>query len=147
VEAKANDLEPSRRGLEPLSQLFRSAGLERRRESLVAERGGRVRGFALLEISSLGLNFSELTNAFTVHLFEPDEDAHRALALAARRRYAEVGRPHCVALAEDEALRLFEAEGFVRVKDYACWTFHREHLVALEEYFATLFGAQGAKPA
>ena len=114
---------------------------------LVAERDGRVVGFALLEVSSLGLNFSELTNAFTVHLLEEDEDAHRALVVAAQRRYAEIGRSHCVALAEGEHLLAFEEAGFARVKDYACWTFHRDHMSDLEEYFAKLFGARGRRRA
>jgi hypothetical protein len=147
VETMANDLQASRASLASVSERFRAAGLERRREALVADRDGCVLGFALLEISSLGLNFSELTNAFSVHLFEEDAAVHRALVMTAKRRYAEIGRPQCVALAEGADLALFEAAGFARVKEYACWTFARTHMSALEEYFATLFGAQGRRRA
>ena len=142
VELMANDLQASRANLASVSRLFNTAGLHRRRESIVAERDGHIKGFALLEISSLGLNFSELTNAFTVHLFEEDPYVRLALVRSAARRYAELDRRQCIALEEGDDLSSFEAAGFVKIKDYACWTFHRDHLANLEEYFITLFGAR-----
>jgi hypothetical protein len=142
VEVIANDLKPADVLLGSVSRLYGSAGLYRRRQPMVVERDGRVTGFALLEMSSLGLNLSELTNAFTVHLFEADAQSHLALTASARQRYAELGRLQCIALAEGTDLSLFEAAGFVKVKDYACWTFHRDHMMGLEEYFVTLFGAR-----
>lgn len=146
VEVEANQLQASGDGLEKLSREYELAGLTRRRESIVVERGGRMAGFALLEIASRGMNFSELTNAFTVHLMEDgDDEARRALVEAARRRYAELGREQCIALEEGEDLSAYEAAGFSKVKDYTCWTFHREHLAGMEQFFRALFGARGGK--
>jgi hypothetical protein len=142
VEVSATDLDPLQARLPAVSQRFTNAGLNRRRELLVAEVSGRVTGFALMEISSLGLNFSELTNAFTVHLLEDDPESRRALVIGARQRYDELGRRQCIALEEGDDLSAFEASGFVKIKDYVCWTFHREHLAALEEYFIDLFGGR-----
>jgi hypothetical protein len=142
VELMANDLQPDRSRLDSLSRQFRNMGLDRRREPIVAERNGRITGFALLEISSLGLNFSELTNAFTVHLLEEDPETRLALIRTAKQRYAELGRSQCIALEEGDDLSAFEAEGFTKVKDYTCWTFHRDHTEGLEEYFITLFGSR-----
>ena len=123
------------------SAAHQSLGLTRRREGLVAERDGKPAGFALLEFSSRGMNFSELTNSFTVHLFEPDRDTQLALIQAAKLRYAAAGYTHCVAL-EDGDADVFLAAGFSTSKDYACFTFHRQHLERMEEYFVALFGAR-----
>ena len=142
TEVAANDLEPARFHVSDLGAEFGILGLTRRRECLVAERHGRLAGFALLEVAALGMNFSELTNAFTVHLLDDDTEARRALILAAKARYRELGRAQCVALEEGDELAPFEAAGFARVKDYTCWTFHREHLEGMEHYFMDLFGAR-----
>ncbi|MBS1810144.1 MAG: hypothetical protein JST84_18430 [Acidobacteria bacterium] len=148
TEVQANQLQASDDGLANLSRAYEQAGLMRRRESLIAARNGRVTGFALLEIASLGMNFSELTNAFTVHLMD-DTDAETRLALveSAKQRYAELGRAQCIALEEGDDLTSYEAAGFSRIKDYTCWTFHREHLAGMEEYFLTLFGARSRRGA
>jgi len=143
VEVQANQLQASCNGLENLSREYEQAGLMRRRESIVAQRNGRVTGFALLEIASLGMNFSELTNSFTVHLMDAaDAETRLALVEAAKQRYAEYGRVQCIALEDGEDLSTYEAAGFSKVKDYTCWTFHREHLFGMEQFFRALFGAR-----
>ncbi|MBY0507466.1 MAG: hypothetical protein K2X03_26365 [Bryobacteraceae bacterium] len=123
------------------SAAHENAGLMRRRATVVAERAGRATGFALLEFSSLGMNFSELTNAFSVHMIDDDADSRRALIDEAKRRYAAIGRAQCVALEEGDVAP-FLAAGFTTSKDYACFTFHRQHLEQMEEYFVTLFGSR-----
>jgi hypothetical protein len=142
AELMANNLHRTQIRLDAVSDHFSSLGLDRHREPLVAERNGRVTGFALLDVSSLGMNFSELTNSFTIHLVEADAESRHALIAAAQQRYADLNRPQCIALVEDDDLSPFIAAGFVKVKDYTCWTFHRSHMAALEEYFITLFGAR-----
>ena len=64
------------------------------------------------------MNFSELTNAFTVHLVEDDDNESRlALALYARWRYEDLGRTVCIALDDGQDLSAFEAAGFVEAKE------------------------------
>ena len=147
VELMANDFEKSKFNLPKLSKHYTSAGLDRNRECIVAQRDGRITGFALLEVSSLGLNFSELTNAFTVRMIEEDPESRLALIVAAKQRYGELGRLQCVALEEDEDLSSFVAAGFTRGKDYACGTYHRDHFADLEEYIITLFSARRRRSA
>lgn len=143
VEVQANQLQAGCRGVAAISRDYEAAGLMRRRESLVAHRHGHVTGFALLEMASLGVNFSELTNAFTVHLVDDgDEDSRRALVAAAKERYAALGRLQCVALAEGDTLSAFAAAGFSKTREYTCWTFHREHLFRMEESFRARFGVR-----
>lgn len=143
AEVQANQLQASCSALATISQAYDRAGLLRRREALMAERNGRVTGFALLEMASLGMNFSELTNAFTVHLLdETDTETRRTLVEAAKRRYAELGRAQCIALEESDDWSAYEAAGFTKSKEYTCWTFHRDHLAGMEEYFLTLFSAR-----
>ena len=143
VEVEANDLDPRRLGLPVMAAAYSRKGLHRRRECLVARRAGVPCGFALLEISSLGLNLSELTNTFTVHTMNEEDQATRlALILAARRRYADLGRAQCVALDEGAGREAFETAGFTSTKDYSCFIFHRDHLGDMEEYFLNLFGVR-----
>ena len=147
VESMANDFEKSKLNLPKLSKDYTRAGLGRNRECIVAQRDGRITGFALVEVSSIGLNFSELTNAFTVRMTEEDPEARLALIVAAKQRYRELGRLQCVALEEEEDLSTFAAAGFTHGKDYGCGTYHRDHFADLEEYIVTLFSARRRRQA
>lgn len=143
AEVQANELTTEGVTLGSVSSMYASYGLERHRECLVARAGGLWKGFALLDISSHGLNLSELTNAFTVHLEDDrDQDTRLALILAARQRYKELGRPQCIALDDGDDLDAYYGAGFRSSKDYCCFTFHREHLAEMEAYFQDLFLAR-----
>jgi hypothetical protein len=140
AELMANDLVDGECSLPTMSERFDAVGLRRRREVLVAERCGLPTGFALLEVSSLGMNLSELTNAFTVHPIQPDPITHRALNDAATAFYRSLGRREVVALAESPDLEHFSSVGFMRTKSYLCWTVHRLHLPGVLEHFKRIFG-------
>jgi len=118
---------------------YAALGLSRRREALVARRDGRLVGFALVEISSLGLNLSELTNAFRLHLLEPDPGVTTALVQAAKDRYRALGRPLAIGLAEAPDLAAWQAAGFTRSKEYCCWTLHRSFFKRGAEYMNRLY--------
>ncbi len=122
-----------------IDEHYRAVGLTRRREALVARRSGRLLAFALLEISSAGLNFSELTNAFRVHAVDPDPAGTTALAIAARRRCEELGRPLAIGLAEQPDLAAWGAAGFVLRKEYSCWTMHRSLFRRCADYVQRLY--------
>jgi hypothetical protein len=137
---RADDLVGGRLLLDSTQAEYRALGLERRREVIVATSGGRMIGFALLEISSLGLNLSELTNAFSVFMRDVDPVAKRALVQHARNRYWTLGRAIAVGLSEDNDLTAFESSGFTRTKSYMCWTWHRSLCRRYIEYVGRLFG-------
>ena len=126
ILVRADDLSSNYLTLAPVSAIYRQLKLDRVREILVAESGGRMRGFALLEISAAGLNLSELTNAFRVFTFDQaDASAKQALIQSARNRYGELGRTSCIALAPPDESSYFESLGFESCKRYTCWTWHR----------------------
>jgi hypothetical protein len=118
---------------------FREIGLERRREALVARRDGRLAGFALLEIASLGLNFSELTNAFRLYPACDDAAVVAALATRARERYRELGRHLAIGLTEAPGREGWTAAGFAEVRSYCCWTVHRSLLRRYVEFIQRLY--------
>lgn len=123
--AQQEDLQHNELHLEGIAERYRRIGLERRREILVVTQDGAFAGFALLEISSPGLNLSELTNAFRVFLLEEtDEAVARALVHAARMRYMALGRSHAIAMVDDALVPVFAALGFEQFKRYALWTWH-----------------------
>jgi hypothetical protein len=127
-ELMANDLCPWEARLQTIEKEFAAIGLERHREIFVSERHGRSTGFALLEISSRGMNLSGFTNAFTVHVMEDDPDSKIALIIRARDRCRELNQREVIALAEESDVSAFQALGFEKSKEYMCWTFHRNHL-------------------
>jgi hypothetical protein len=121
---EADDLTASRLLLQNPGSSYAALGLERSREALVAKRGGELIGFALLEISSPGLNLSELTSAVRVFSLSPRPEIKQALIVAARRRYGTLGRKRCIVLAESGDRGLYERLGFSCLKQYTCWTLH-----------------------
>jgi hypothetical protein len=125
VLLRSDDLTSPHLLLGELSAEYREFGLERRREVMVAERNGRFLGFALLEISSLGLNLSEITNTFRVFAEGGEVRAKRALVAHARERYRELGFERALGLSDDTTLDAFTTLGFEKVKEYCCWTWHR----------------------
>jgi hypothetical protein len=124
IGLSAEDLCASELRLDTVAQCYRPLGLERRREVLLAERAGRPVGFALLEISSPGLNLSELTSAFRVFVPGGESQVRQALIAAACARYGQLGR-RPAALAEVDELPDFAAQGLGASKRYVSWTWHR----------------------
>lgn len=137
VALRAEDLTNRHLFLPEVQKAYAEVGLSRRREIIVAERRGKPVGFAMLEISSLGLNFSELTNTFRVYTLDDNRATHVALAGASRERFRELGFERCVALAQDDA-EAFAMSGFEQVKEYACWTWHRSQYQAFCEHVLRL---------
>ncbi len=142
VLLRANDLTRSRIPLLELRMLYEEVGLHRGRHVLVAERAGKGVGFALLEVAPLGLNLSELTNTFTLHLDQPDPDARAALIEAARAFYGKLGRPVCFALDDGSGAQALSDAGFKTTKQYTCWTWHRSLLRRYYEYVFRLYGRE-----
>ena len=138
VLLRSDDLTSRHLMLKDVDEAYAEFGLARRRELLVAERAGRFLGFALLEVSSPGLNFSELTNTFRVFTAEPDREVQLALIASARERYLKLGFERCIGLVSEGEVAPFKALGFKRVKAYACWTWHRSHYQAFCEHILKL---------
>jgi len=139
VLLRSDDLTSDHLLLNEVAEAYANFDLVRRRELLVAERGGRFVGFALLEVSSHGLNFSELTNVFRVYTQDPgDLDAKAALIVRARARYAELGFETTIGLSDQGDVSAFVEQGFRQVKQYSAWTWHRSQYQAFCEHVLKL---------
>lgn len=125
AQMRAEDFVSGRCALTEIDGAYKELGLTRRREILTYEDRGRLRGFAALEISSIGLNLSELTNSFRVLVHDHDPAVIKALAAAAAARYQELGFMRCVALGEGFASSVLQEAGFTKEKEYACVIWHR----------------------
>ena len=137
VALRAEDLTSRHLFLSEVQKAYAEVGLDRRREIIVAERRGKPVGFALVEIHSLGLNFSELTNTFRVYTLDDNRATHVALAGACRERFRELGFERCVALSDGDT-ESYALSGFEQVKEYACWTWHRSQYQAFCEHVLRL---------
>ncbi len=140
IALQSDDLSLDHLSMKEVEHLYSENGLQRRREILAFENGSSFAGFALLEISSPGLNLSELTNHFSVHVMEGGSTTRRMLIAAARDRYRELGRKTCIALNDGEGLEDYDAMGLPKHKDYLCWTGHRSLLRSYSEYVLRMFG-------
>jgi hypothetical protein len=126
---RSDDLTRANLELRPLNESYRELGLERRRHVLLALDRDTPVAFALAEISSPGLNLSELLSAFRIHYLASEHDriaqAHHELMAAALRFYRDAGRPFAVALALPEQVADYERAGLTSHKRYTCWTCYR----------------------
>ena len=136
---RSDDLTRGGLALPELSAAYRERGLQRERRVLLALRKDLPVGFALCELSSPGLNLSELLSSFHASLLpgavdgaasaeralEQQRQARAALVRAALSLYRRAGRPFAVGLF-DESLgeELLSLPALSR-KQYVCWTCHR----------------------
>jgi hypothetical protein len=126
---RSDDL--TRAGLElaEVNNRYKELGLSRRRRVLIALVHDTPVAFALAEISSPGLNFSELLNAFRIYCLTDNplvaEASYRALLAQMVQVYREAGRPYAVGLALPHEIRYFEQAGYSARKRYTSWTCSR----------------------
>lgn len=141
---RSDDLTRSNLRLDAVDELYQGSGLFRRRVVLLALQHDRPVGFALCELSSLGLNLSELLSALRIELLAagaqgPDhgQSIRTALLREALRFYREAGRERVPLLqAADTEPPLAEA---LAAKQYACWTCHRTQVRHFSEHVDRLY--------
>ena len=133
-DGRANELE-----LQSMHCEYQRCGLTRSRQVVVAEQHGHVCGVALMEFSSLGLNFSEITNRCTIHVWEQGHRATLSLAEYARGQYRQRGYLSCIVMVKPEWASVLTASGFTHARDYACWTLHRDLFPEYSRYIEKIF--------
>lgn len=101
LERAALGLQRPERDLLPLVERWQAAGLDRRREIIVARRDDQMVAFAILEAAEAGLHLFCLTDCVRLfHLGERDQDGELALLGAARTWYACHGHHRFVVYAD-----------------------------------------------
>jgi hypothetical protein len=158
VTLLSDDLTADTLELEQLSARFAEVGLERRREVWVVDGPDAPAAFGLLERSTQGLSWPELTNALKLVVTTGDAEcgdaARRALAVHAAESNRARGMPSTVVLAADEDLAALATLGFESLGKTAEWTFARslvgawDNLTrAVTERFARRAAGQAARSA
>ncbi len=157
VTLLSDDLTADTLELEQLSARFAEVGLERRREVWVVDGPDAPMAFGLLERSTPGLSWPELTNALklVVTTTEASGDAaRRALTVHAAQSNQARGMPSTVVLATDEDIAALAGLGFESLGKTAEWTFARslvgewDNLTrAVTERFARRAAGQAARNA
>lgn len=145
---RSDDLTRAALTLADLGEQYRSLGLERRRRVLVALRDDVPVGFALAELSSVGLNLSELTSAFRIYVLPECADAQsvrRGLLRGVLDLYRAAGRPLAVGLVAQSDLAAFEQLGLPISKRYSSWTCRRELLPRFFEHVNRIFESLDAR--
>jgi hypothetical protein len=144
---RSDDLTRATLELGQVDAAYQPAGLFRRRVVLLALRKDQPVGFALCEISSPGLNLSELLSSMQVKILpaalaaDPPfaQEVRHALMREAFALYARAERPFVPLLkapGEPEPAPGFEP---LERKQYACWTWHRSLLRPFNEYVDRMY--------
>jgi PilZ domain-containing protein len=141
---RSDDLTRQTLQLGELGKSFAALGLYRRRRVLVAMRRNVCLGFALVEISSPGLNLSEALSAFQI--FVTDEG--RAEEAAVRRAlvngvipiYRNAGRAAARGFVTPDEVAIYERLGLpVNDELWMCWTYHRNVCPRFCDYVDRVF--------
>jgi hypothetical protein len=120
-----------------VSSGYEKIGLERRQKFLGVYRSGELVGYSALEISSPGLNLSELTSAFRVFMNTSDPEALSILIRSSSNYYKSLGYRNVIALVSDDDVAKFEALGFEQFKRYTFWTWHQSLCRQFHEYIGS----------
>ncbi len=126
---RSDDLTKESLRLEEVNAYYQELGLERKRRILMAVDKDVLVGFALVEISSPGLNFSELLSTFRTFVIRGHEFSQKeiraALIQGSLAAYATAGRPSGVGLVAQEEFASYAALGIEIDKQYSIWTCQR----------------------
>jgi hypothetical protein len=141
---RADDLHAARLSLDLLEDSFATAGLSRCRRVLVATRGGACLGFALAELSSVGLNLYEILSAFRLFVFPESRTSapavRAALLRGVARLYRSAGRATAHGLVPcAEILEYLQLGLEIDHETWMCWTFDRTTFHGFRRHVAQLF--------
>jgi hypothetical protein len=122
---------------------YRKLGLMRRRRVMLAMRAGTPLGFALVELSSPGLNLFDSLNRFSIHMLPAGEaeDAavRRALVATIQGIYRQSGRVQVTGLVAPSDVDRYAAVGIIADKEQStCVTTHRTQLRRFFEHMERL---------
>lgn len=139
---QAEDLTRHRLRMAQLDSEYHRAGLTRRRRILVARDGGRVVGFALLELSSPGLSLRSILTSFRVFVLPAAGASGRGIRLALIRAalgaYRAEGFRHAALLTPSEEDPGLAGLPVADRMTFYSWTCHRSQFVRGLEYMERL---------
>jgi hypothetical protein len=146
---RADDLLRSALNLSELNASFKKVGLQRRRRVLLALRQDLPLGFALAEVSSPGLNLSEVLSSFRVFILpngkERATEVRSALVSAVLPIYRQAGRLQAVGVMSPEEQGEYAALGIRPAPPWMCWTFDCRLIPRFCEHVDRMFDAVSAR--
>lgn len=139
---QAEDLSPHQWTLESLNRRYQHVHLFRQRQVLIATRGREPLGFALVELSSPGLNLSEGLSAFRTVVLDSalhDEDRVReALLHGIQDVYRHAGRAVALGLVDPADVPSYQRLGLSSPAVSKCIVMHRSRFAAFRDHVARL---------
>ena len=139
---RSDDLSRAYLDLAEVDARFARLGLSRKRKVFVVRRGSRRLGFALAEMSSAGLNLSELLSSFRVFVLPDGEAEATAVRFALLGKITEVyrdfGRSTAVGLVPVAEQIEYDDMGLATQKRYTMFTCHRSLVTRSSDYLDRL---------
>lgn len=136
----ADDLRGSDLRLDALNRRYQRIGLYRQRHVLLAHVHDRRVGFALVELSSPGLNLSEGLSAFRVFVVSADPDAEdrvrASLTRAAQDIYRRAGRRLLLGLVDPADVPSYRRIGLDAPATSLCITMDRTQFASFANHVA-----------
>jgi hypothetical protein len=120
-------------------------GLTRQRKVLMAYRADTPVGFALAELSSVGLNLRELFSSCQVHVLHAGQDTandvRAALLNGVGQLYRDSGRPRVKCFIAPDEIQEYLSLGISADKREMRWTLHRSQFRRFCDHLERLFEA------
>jgi hypothetical protein len=144
IQIEAMDLSLESLKMQKLGETYKKFGLERRRQFFVAKRGKEMVAFALLDITSSGVNIYALMDSFRVYLIneaDPDkEKLIKALTIKSLEYFKSIGKKTVLFYSNDKDISFLSPISFTRLCSIVLWIAHRNCFSRYAEYNGALFG-------
>lgn len=144
LRIRAEELNVEEMELASAARMYATHDLQRGRTGFVVDgRDGPI-AMALAEHATPGLDWPEITNAFTLFVTQPShpeaDAARRALILRCMDHYREMGRRVAICVADDKDLPALRECGFnADAGEVAEWTFHRQGVRTCHDLLQLIF--------
>ena len=128
------------------TRIYNEVGLKRNRHFFLLRKGESILSFVIAEDSSLGINLAGILNSFRAYDVKTDiEDftvGKRQLIEKVLDFYRLTGNKKAILLTEEPDISIYTGMGFIKTKEYMCFSGFREGLSAfyyfMEENYAKI---------
>lgn len=144
IQIEAMDLSLESLKMQKLGSEYAKAGLERGRNFFIAKKGKEMTGFAMLDITSTGVNIYALMDSFRIYLIDPKdpdrENIIKALTLKALEYFRSIGKKTILYYSNDSDIKFLSPLKYQRLCTIVLWIAHRNCFARYSEYNGALFG-------
>ena len=129
-----------------IRKMYAKHGLLRERRILLLRKGPHILSCAIVEVSSAGINLSGILNSFRIYNLARN-DRHfnlgkRKLIRRVLDLHRSISATKAILLTSEANLSLYLEAGFIKSKEYVCFTGAREAFMPFREFMEQNYGSR-----